>query len=95
MAGTELADDASSGTDTEEMEEQPDEPPCRQAERYIVPCPLCHRKMRIKTLKYSHVCGRSFDPIQRALEQKKSADIAAKARMEQLAAQIVSQKKCS
>jgi hypothetical protein len=37
--------------------------------------------MSVKTLRYTHVCGRSFDVLQRALEQKKLADAALKARM--------------
>ena len=92
MAGAAVRDNASSGTDEEDMEEQLEEPPCRQAERYVVPCPLCQRKMRLKTLKYSHVCGRTFDPLQRALEMKKKADTAAKTRMAQFGAQAVQQK---
>jgi hypothetical protein len=37
-------------------------------------------------LKYSHVCGRSFDPVERAIEQKRVAEAAAIARMRQYSA---------
>ena len=92
MAGAAVRDNTSSGTDEEEMEEQLEEPPCRQAERYVVACPLCQRKMRLKTLKYSHLCSRTFDPMQRALEMKRQADVSVKTRMAQLGAQAVQQK---
>jgi ssDNA-binding Zn-finger/Zn-ribbon topoisomerase 1 len=64
-------------------EEEYYEPPCREAARYVVPCPTCGRRLQIKTLKYSHVCGRSFSPTERAIEQKKAAEAAASARMRQ------------
>jgi ssDNA-binding Zn-finger/Zn-ribbon topoisomerase 1 len=57
------------------------EPPCREAARYVVACPNCGRRLQIKTLRYSHVCGRDFNPMQRAVEQKKAAEAAAHARM--------------
>ena len=96
MSGTQTDLSTDSVTDSdapaEEMEEEEYEPPCREAERYIVPCPICQRRMKIKTLKYSHICKRSFDPIQRALEQHKAASQAIRARMAQLAARPATQK---
>jgi hypothetical protein len=62
------------------------EPPCREAARYIVACPGCGRRVQIKALRYSHVCGRDFDPFKRAVEQKKAAEAAASARMKQYSA---------
>ena len=56
-------------------------PPCRQAEVFITACPRCGREMRLKTLRYSHVCGRSFDPAERAHEQQAAAEKAINARM--------------
>lgn len=56
-------------------------PPCRQAEVFITACPLCRREMRVKTLMYSHKCGRSFDPAERAREQQTLAENAIKMRM--------------
>ena len=56
-------------------------PPCRQAEVFITACPLCRREMRVKTLMYSHKCGRSFDPAERAREQQTLAENAIKIRM--------------
>ena len=73
IAGT-TADTAS---DTEEV--QP--PPCRAAELYLVQCPHCGRRMRLKTLRYSHICGRSFNVLERANEQQVAAEAAIKARM--------------
>jgi len=40
--------------------------------------------MKIKTLRYTHVCNRSFDPMARALEQNTAAAAALKHRMQQL-----------
>ena len=37
--------------------------------------------MRLITLRYSHVCARSFDPAERALEQQALAENAIKIRM--------------
>ena len=56
-------------------------PPCRQAEVFITACPLCRKEMRVKTLMYSHKCGRSFDPAERAREQQTLAENAIKMRM--------------
>ncbi len=58
------------GTDAE----TPTLPPCRQAELFVTSCAICGRKMRLKTLRYSHVCGKSFHPLQRALEQQVAAN---------------------
>ena len=52
------------------------EPPCREAARHVVACPICGRRLQIKTLRYSHVCGRSFNALERAAEQKKAAEAA-------------------
>ena len=57
------------------------EPPCREAARHTTACPNCGRRVQLKTLRYSHVCGRNFDPLKRAAEQKKVADVAVSARM--------------
>ncbi len=48
-------------------------PPCRQAEVFITTCPRCDGEMRLKTLRYTQKCGRSFDPTQRAREQQAAA----------------------
>ncbi len=56
-------------------------PPCRQAEGFIAPCPRCGREMRLKTLRYSHVCGKSFDPTQRARELQAAAETAINAKI--------------
>ena len=56
-------------------------PPCRQAEVFITACPRCGREMRLKTLRYTHKCGRSFDPTQRAREQQAAAAKAINTRM--------------
>ena len=74
-------DDTSTDTSADTFAETPALPPCRQAELFITACALCGRKMRLKTLRYSHVCGKSFHPLQRALEQQVAANIAIAARM--------------
>ena len=56
-------------------------PPCRLAGFYRAPCPLCGRLLTLKCQLYSHKCGRSFDPAQRALEQQILAEQAIKVRM--------------
>ncbi len=65
------------GTPAETPAGTPDDneylPPCRQAEVAITACPRCGREMRLKTLRYKHKCGRSFDPRQRAREQQAAA----------------------
>ena len=72
------------GTQTETPEGTDAEkyiPPCRLAGFYMAPCPLCGRKLTLKALRYTHVCGRSFDPAQRAREQQIAAEQAIKDRM--------------
>ena len=59
-------------------------PPCRLAGFYRAPCPLCGRLLTLKCQLYSHECGRSFDPAQRALEQQIAAEQAIKDRMKLL-----------
>ena len=68
-------------TFAETFAETPTLPPCRQAELFTTACAICGRKMRLKTLRYSHVCGKSFHPLQRALEQQVAANDAIAARM--------------
>jgi hypothetical protein len=77
----ETPSDYFSDEDEEEEEECEHEAPCRAAARIKTECPQRGRRMSVKTLRYTHVCGRSFDVLQRALEQKKLADAALKARM--------------
>ena len=74
-------DDTSADTSAETDAETPTIPPCRQAELFITSCAICGRRMRLKTLRYSHVCGKSFNPLQRALEQQVAANNAIAARM--------------
>lgn len=71
-----------------EEEEYEHEAPCRAAARIKTECPQCGRRISVKTLRYTHVCGRSFDVLQRALEQKKLADAALRARMVQVKKQM-------
>ena len=47
-------------------------------------CPRCNRMLKLKTLRYSHYCARSFDPTQRAIEQQVLADKAVNDRMASL-----------
>jgi hypothetical protein len=56
-------------------------PPCRQAEGFITACPRCGREVRLKTLRYTHVCGRSFDLAQWAREQQAATEKSINARM--------------
>ena len=76
-----MASTASGTDDASSSGEEDYQPPCRQAERYLTQCPMCGRNMQLKTLRYSHVCGRSFDPTKRALEQQRLAIAALKARL--------------
>jgi hypothetical protein len=62
--------------DSDEDQRLPAHPPCRAAERYVTACPVCAREVTIKTLRYSHVCGRSFDEAARATEQQAAAHAA-------------------
>jgi hypothetical protein len=75
------------GTPTETAEGTDAEkyiPPCRLAGFYRAPCPLCGRQLTLKALRYSHVCGRSFDSAERAREQQITAEDAVKDRMASL-----------
>ena len=47
--------------------------PCRLALKVKMPCPKRRRPMNIKTLKYSHVCGRTWDVAERAAEEEHKA----------------------
>ena len=76
-----LMDDTFADTSADTFVDTPTLPPCRQAELFITACALCGRRMRLKTLRYSHVCGKSFHPMQRALEQQVAANNAINARM--------------
>jgi hypothetical protein len=64
------------GTDAEEYFQ-----PCRLAEFFRAPCPRCGRQLTLKSLRYSHVRNRSFDPVQRAREQQIAAGKAVNDRM--------------
>ena len=44
--------------------------PCRLALKVKMSCPKCRRPMNFKTLKYSHVCGRTWDVAERAAEEE-------------------------
>jgi hypothetical protein len=66
-------DEADAGTDSEEAEEEEYEPPCRVAAKYLTNCPHCARRVSIRTLRYTHVCGRTFRSSERALEQQEVA----------------------
>ena len=56
-------------------------------------CPMCGRSVQLKTLKYTHKCGRSFDVAKRAQEQQKSAIEAMKTRTAQKMEQRLGQGK--
>ena len=45
-------------------------------------CPRCNKRMTLKTLRYSHICGKTWNVTQRALEQQHAAQAALTARME-------------
>lgn len=47
--------------------------PCRLALKTKTSCPSCCRPMSIKTLKYQHVCGRTWDVAKRAAEEEHKA----------------------
>ena len=68
-------------SETDESSEEAYLPPCREAARYMVACPLCGRRVQVKTLRFSHKCGRNFDPAVRAREQAAIAAEAVKRRM--------------
>ncbi len=82
-AGTPEATEAGTPEATEAGESSEEEylPPCRAAALYVVPCPLCGREVRLKTLRYTHKCGRNFNTGARAQEQHKLAEAAILARM--------------
>ena len=45
--------------------------PCRAALQSKTQCPKCHRPVSIKTLRYTHVCGRTWDVADRAREEER------------------------
>ena len=45
-------------------------------------CPRCNKTMTLKTMRYSHICGKTRNVTQRALEQQHAAQAALTARME-------------
>ena len=47
--------------------------PCRLALRTKTACPQCYRPLPIKTLKYTHICGRTWDVVERAHEEERKA----------------------
>ena len=66
----------------EHMDGTPTEPPpCRVAAQYVAQCPLCGRELRLKTLRYSHVCSKSSDPASKAQEMHAAAVKAVNARV--------------
>jgi hypothetical protein len=44
------------------------EPPCREADKARVECPECQRFVQLRWLRYGHVCGRTWNAQQRAIE---------------------------
>ena len=86
-------DIASDGTSdgTSDGEEEEYSPPCRAAGRYMTSCPMCGRSVQLKTLKYTHQCGRNFDVAKRAQEQQQSAFEALKTCMAQKMEQLLVQ----
>ena len=50
-------------------------PPCRLALQTKTECPRCRRPVSIKTLKYTHECGRTWDIAERALEEERKAHL--------------------
>ena len=45
------------------------EPPCREADRARAECPECQRSVQLRWLRYGHVCGRTWNAQQRAIEE--------------------------
>ena len=45
--------------------------PCRAALQSKTQCPKCHCPVSIKTLRYTHVCGRTWDVPERAREEER------------------------
>ena len=60
---------------------QAEPPPCRVAAQYFAPCPLCGRELRLKTLRYTHVCSKPADPATKAREMQAAAVEAVNARV--------------
>ena len=92
-AGTNAGADDQPTSSEDESEYRP---PCRMAEQTLAACPICWRQMRIKTLRYSHRCARTFHNDERAAEQLIIASAVVRARMcgtEQLQAHAVEQKR--
>lgn len=56
-------------SESDEEALSPLEAPCRVAARQLVDCEGCGRRLQIRTLRYSHVCRRSFRICERAAEQ--------------------------
>ena len=53
--------------------------PCRLALKAKTSCPDCCRPMSIKTFKYQHKCGRTWDVALRAAEEEKKTHAQRKA----------------
>ena len=79
--GTDAGTDHLSDQQTSSEDESEYQPPCRAAEQTIAACPICWRRVRIKTLRYSHRCARTFRNDERAMEQLVVANVAVRARM--------------
>ena len=47
--------------------------PCRAALQAKTQCPRCHRPVSIKTLRYTHICGRTLDVAERTREEEGKA----------------------
>ena len=47
--------------------------PCRIAMQTKTRCPKCQRPVSIKTLKYTHTCGRTWDVEERVREEERKA----------------------
>ena len=47
--------------------------PCRAALQAKTQCPKCHRPVSIKTLRYTHICGRTWDVAERTREEESKA----------------------
>ena len=64
-------------------------PPCRAAAKRLTACPHCGRHVTLKTLRYSHKCGRSFSEQERVREQQVQAERAVRARLQRQQAEVV------
>ena len=58
------------------------EPPCREADRASVECPECQRFVQLRWLRYGHVCGRTWNAQQRAVEEIPRAEQQFRGRVE-------------